>query len=183
LRKLTYAINISIDGCCDHTKGSGSAEVLKYYTDLVGKSDLFLYGRKTYQLMVPYWPEVAKDKSASKSEKEFAEAFNSVSKVVFSKTLSASREEKETRIVRGNLKNEVLKLKKQSGGTILTGGVSLPSQLIALGLVDQLNVVVNPILVGDGRRLLEGFSLDRELKLVDSKRFKSGSVLLRYLKK
>ena len=183
MRKLIYAINITLDGCSDHTKGGGNVEILNYYTDLVGKSDLAVYGRKTYQLMVPYWPNAAKDKSSSKPEKAFAEAFNSMPKIVFSKKLKASQVEKGVKIVRGNLKNEILKLKKQSGGNILTGGVSIPSQLIALGLVDQLNVVVNPLLVGDGRRLLEGFSLDQELKLVEVKKFKSGSVLLRYLKK
>ncbi len=76
MRKLIYAINISIDGCCDHTKGGGNTEVLNYYTDLVRESDLSIYCRKTYQLMVPYWPDVAKDKSASKPDKQFAEAFN-----------------------------------------------------------------------------------------------------------
>ena len=69
MRKLIYAINITIDGCCDHTKGRGSAEILKYYTDLVRDADLLVYGRKTYQLMVPYWPNVAKDKSATRAEK------------------------------------------------------------------------------------------------------------------
>ncbi len=93
-----------------------------------------------------------------------------------SKTLNDSAVEKNTRIVRTNLQDEILKLKKEEGGNIIAGGVSIPSQLINLGLVD-------PIFVGDGRRLLEGFSLERKLKLVDTKSFKSGSVLLRYLKK
>lgn len=75
MRNLIFAINISLDGCCDHTKFGGSEEILKYYTDLVRDVDLFVYGRKTYQLMIPYWPDVAKDQSTTKAEKEFAQAF------------------------------------------------------------------------------------------------------------
>jgi len=101
---------------------------------------------------------------------------------VVSKTLNDSAVEKNARIVRTNLQDEILKLKKEEGGNIIAGGVSIPSQLINLGLVSQINIVVNHIFVGGGTRLLEGFSLERKLKLVDTKSLKSGSVLLRYLK-
>src|SRR6266496_3495085 len=131
MRKLIYAINISVDGCCDHTKGGGSTEILKYYTDLVRDADLFVYGRKTYQLMVPYWPDVAKNPSGETKENiEFAQAFNSIKKIiVFSKTLDKV-EGKNTEIVRTNLKDEILKLKQEPGKYILTGGADIPSQLI-----------------------------------------------------
>lgn len=88
------------------------------------------------------------------------------------------------RIVRTNLRDEILKLKQERGKNILVGGVSLPSQLIELGLVDEYRFVVSPIIAGEGRRLLEGISLPEklQLKLVESKVFKSGGVALRYLK-
>jgi dihydrofolate reductase len=145
--------------------------------------DLLVYGRKTYQLMVPFWPEVAKNQSMTKASNEFARAFDSVNKVVFSRTLD-SAEDKNTRIVRTNLRDEILRLKQEQGKTIATGGVSLPSQLIELGLVDEYLFVVGPIVAGEGRRLLEGVSLQERLqiKLVESKSFKSGCVALRYLK-
>jgi dihydrofolate reductase len=106
-----------------------------------------------------------------------------MNKIVFSRSLE-SVEDRRTRIVRTDLRDEILKLKQQPGKNILVGGVSLPSQLIALGLVDEFRFVVHPIIAGEGRRLLEGVSLqDRPpLKLVESKTFKSGVVALRYLK-
>ena len=182
MRNLTFAINITLDGCCDHTKTIADEELLEYYAQLVRDFDLFVYGRKTYQLMVPYWPEVAKSESATRAEKEFAQAFGSVSKIVFSRSLE-SVEDKTTRIVHTKLQDEILKLKQERGNNILTGGVSIPSQLIELGLVDEYRVVIQPIVAGEGRRLLEGISLDKlRLKLVESKIFKSGCVALRYLK-
>jgi dihydrofolate reductase len=88
-----------------------------------------------------------------------------------------------TRIVRTNLRDEIFKLKKEQGKNILIGGVTVPSQLIELGLVDEYHFVVQPIVAGEGRRLLEGISLEKlQLKLVESKIFKSGCVALRYLK-
>jgi len=182
MRKLIYTINITIDGCCDHTKMVPDEEVLDYGAQLVRDADLLVYGRKTYQLMVPYWPDVAKDQSATKAENEFARTFDSSNKIVFSRSLDSA--EGNTRIVRTKLQDEILKLKQEPGKNILAGGVNIPSQLIELGLVDEYRFVVQPILAGEGRRLLEGVSLPEklQLKLVESKPFKSGCVALRYLK-
>jgi dihydrofolate reductase len=184
MRKVIYAINMTLDGCFDHTNGVPDDEVLEYYIDLVRDADLFVYGRKTYELMVPYWPDIAKSHSETKAENEFADAFDSTNKIVFSRSLD-SAEGENTRIVRTNLQDEILKLKQEQGKNILVGGVDIPSQLIALGLVDEYRFVIQPILAGEGRRLFEGISLEKlQLKLVESKIFiKSGSVLLRYLKK
>jgi dihydrofolate reductase len=95
-----------------------------------------------------------------------------------------SAEDKNTRIVRTNLRDEILKLKQEPGKNILTGGVSIPSQLIELGLVDEYHFVIGPIVAGEGRRLLDNVSLQErlQLKLVESKIFKSGCVALHYLK-
>ena len=185
MRNVIFAINITIDGCCDHTKVIGNEEVHEYYTYLLRDVDLLVFGRKTYQLMVPFWPDVAKNHSAkTKAMNEFAQAFDSINKiVVFSQSLDRA-EGKNTRIVRTNLQDEILKLKQEQGKNILTAGVNIPSQLIQFGLVDEYHVVVHPMVVGEGRRLLEGVSLQErlQLKLVESKIFKSGCVALRYLK-
>jgi len=185
MRNLIYAINVTLDGCCDHTKMiPPDDEVFEdYYTQMLREADLTIYGRKTYQLMVPYWPDVLKDPSSTKADIEFAAAFDSLNKVVFSRSLD-SAEDKNTRIVRTDLRDEILKLKEQPGGNILAGGVDIPSQLIALGLVDEYRIVVMPVVAGEGRRLMEGVSLPEslQLKLVESKVFKSGCVALRYLK-
>jgi len=183
MRNLVFAINLTLDGCCDHTKGFADEETHEYFTHLLRESDLLVYGRKTYELMVPFWPEVAKNQSMTKALNEFALAFDSLNKVVFSRTLD-SAEDKNTRIVRTDLRDEILKLKQEPGKSILTGGVSLPSQLVELGLVDEYRFVVGPIVAGEGRRLFEDLSLPErlQLKLVESKIFKSGSVALRYSK-
>ena len=184
MRNLIFAINITLDGCCDHTKQLADDETHEYFTQLLREVDLLIFGRKTYQLMVPFWPEVAKNQSMTKASNEFARAFDSINKLVFSRTL-AGADDRTTRIVRANLRDEILRLKQEPGKNILVGGVDIPSQLIELGLVDEYRFVVGPIIAGEGRRLLEGVSLPErlQLKLVDSKIFKSGCVVLRYLKR
>jgi dihydrofolate reductase len=183
MRDVIFAINITLDGCCDHTKMIADEETHQYFTHLMRDVDLLVFGRKTYQLMVPFWPDVAKNHSQAKAMNEFADAFDSINKIVFSQSLDIA-EDKNTRIVRTNLRDEILKLKREQGKNILIGGVSIPSQLIELGLVDEYRFVIQPIVAGQGRRLLEGFSLQERLqmKLAESKIFKSGCVALRYLK-
>ena len=183
MRNVIFAINITLDGCCDHTKQFVDEEKLEYFTHLTREVDMHVFGRKTYQLMVPYWPEILKNQSETKADTEFARAFVSTNKIVFSRSLD-SVEDRNTRIVRGNLQDEILKLKQESGKNIMAGGVEIPSQLIELGLVDEYRVVVQPIVAGAGRRLLEDVNLPESLhlKLVESKVLKSGCVALRYLK-
>jgi dihydrofolate reductase len=135
--------------------------------------------------MVPFWPDIAKSSTdQTKEMKEFAEAFVSVPQiVVFSKTLP-SAEEKNTTILRNDLRAEVIKLKQKPGDSILTGGVDIPSQLLAYGLVDEIRLVVHPLIAGNGRRLFDSLNLQEQLefKLVETKFFKSGHVVLRYAK-
>jgi len=183
MRNVIFAINITLDGCVDHTKQFADDETHEYFTQLLREGDLLVYGRKTYQLMVPFWPDVAKSQSMTKALNEFARAFDSLDKIVFSRSLD-SVEDKHTKIIHGNLHDEILKLKQEQGKNILVGGVDLPSQLVELGLVDEYLFVVGPIIAGEGRRLFEGVSLPEklQLRLVDSKFFESGCVALRYLK-
>ncbi|WP_259068116.1 dihydrofolate reductase family protein [Mucilaginibacter sp. X4EP1] len=184
MRKLVYAINMTLDGCCDHTKFLPDEETMEYFIQLLREADTFLWGRKTYQLMVPYWPDVAKDPDADEGDIEFARAFDAVEKfVVFSQSLD-SAEDKKTRIVRTDLQDEILKLKQERGKNMLTGGINLASQLAALNLIDEYHIIVQPIIVGEGTRLFEGISLQEKLnlKLICSKTFKSGTIVLHYAK-
>jgi len=186
MRNVIFAINITLDGCCDHTKFVPDPDegVMEHYTRLLrDDAGLLVYGRKTYQLMVPYWPDIAKSQSETQPDIEFARAFDSLNKIVFSRSLG-SAEDKNTKIVRSNLRDEILKLKQEPGKSILVGGVEIPSQLMELGLIDEYRFVVMPIIAGAGRRLFEGVNLPekRQLKLVESKTFKSGCVALRYLR-
>jgi dihydrofolate reductase len=184
MRQLIFAINTTLDGCVDHTKQSVDEEKLEYFTRLTQEADVQVFGRKTYQLMVPYWLDVLKNPSETKADHEFARAFVSTNKLVFSRSLS-SVEDKNTRIARTNLRDEILKLKQEPGKNILVGGVDVSSQLIQLGLIDEYRFVLGPGIAGEGRRLLEGVSLPEklQLKLIDSKIFKFGSVALHYAKR
>lgn len=186
MRKLIFGINLTLDGCCDHTKGESNEEVHEYFTELMRDTDTLLYGRKTYELMVPFWPHIAKDHSGgTKAMNDFADAFAAISKIVVCSRTLDKVEGDNTSIIRGNLKEEILKLKEQPGGNISTGGVDVPSQLIALGLVDEFHIVVQPIVAGAGRRFLDNTNLEENLylKLVDTKIFGSGYVALKYGKR
>ena len=183
MRKVIFAINTTLDGCVDHTSGNPNDEMMEYFTDLTRGADTFVYGRITYQLMVPYWPDIAKNPSGqTKADVEFARAFDAVDKiVVFSQSLDRA-EGKKTRIVRTGLHDEILKLKQEQGKNIMIGGLNLLSQIIGSGLIDEYRFVVHPIIAGEGRRLLEGISLQEklQLKLIESTVFKAGGVALRY---
>jgi len=184
MRNVIFAINITLDGCVDHTKFNPAEETFEYFMRLLrDDAGVLVYGRKTYQLMVPYWPDIAKSQSETKADIEFAQVFVSKEKIVFSRSLD-SAEDGNTRIVRANLRDEILKLKQEPGKNILVGGVDVPSQLMELGLIDEYRFVVVPIIAGEGRRLFEGVNLQKklQLKLVESKTFKSGCVALHYLK-
>jgi dihydrofolate reductase len=87
MRNVIFAINITLDGCCDHTKMIADEEIHEYFTHLMRDVDLLVFGRKTYQLMVPFWPDVAKNQSQTKAMNEFARAFDSMNKIVFSQSL------------------------------------------------------------------------------------------------
>jgi dihydrofolate reductase len=183
MRKVIYGINLSLDGCCDHTKFSGGKDILEHFTRLMDDVDLIVYGRKTFELMVPYWPDAAKDPNSTKEEKEFAQAFDSIEKLVFSRTLT-STDDKNSVISQANPGDEIRKLKQQAGGNISIGGVNLPLQLIELGLVDEFHYVIHPVIVGEGRGLLEAASLKENLalKLIESKILESGCIALHYVK-
>jgi len=184
MRNVIYAINLTLDGCCDHTKGMADDELHAYYARLLREVDRFVCGRITYQLMVPFWPDVARNRSGpTRAINEFAQAFVSVGNMtVFSRTMDEA--EGTTRIVRADPPGEVRKLKQEPGRNILVGGVDIPSQLIAHDLIDEYRFVIQPIVVGEGRRLFADLNLEERLqiKLVESKTFQSGCIALRYVR-
>jgi len=180
MRKLIFAINTTLDGCVDHDKQTADEETHQYFTELLRGVDLQVFGRKTYELMVPFWPEVARSQSMDPASNEFARVFDSIDKLVFSRTLT-NVEDPRTKIARSGLREEVLKMKSEPGKGIVVGGVDVATQLIELRLVDEYRFVVGPSVVGAGRRLFETVNSPLQLRLVDSRFFKSGSVALRYV--
>lgn len=183
MRKLIYSINTSLDGCVDHTSQTGGDDILDYFSGLMREVGTLLYGRITYQLMVPFWPDIAQKRAGqTAAANNFAEAFTAVpSKVVFSRTLDSLE---GARVVRGDLREEIRKLKQEPGKDISVGGVDFASQLMELNLIDEYRFVVHPSLVGGGRRLLESVSLPEKLRLkfLDATVLQSGCVALRYVK-
>ncbi len=185
MRKLIFGINLTIDGCCDHTKGRGNDDVHNYFTQLIREADTLLYGRKTYELMVPFWPAMAQQNNApTPAISNFAQAFAAIKNIVVCSRTLDKADGQNTSIISDNLQEEVLRLKQQPGGNISTGGVDIPSQLIAMGLVDEFHIIVQPIIAGAGRRFMDTTALaeGQNLKLVASKVFDSGYVALKYAK-
>jgi dihydrofolate reductase len=183
MRKVVFAINITADGYCSHTDGIADDELHDYFTRLLRNAGLLLFGRITYQLMVPYWPEVARNQSESGATKEFARVFDSLDKILLSTTLTHV-EDSRTRVVRANLAEETLALKQQPGKDILVGSLSLASQLSDRGLIDEYHFVVHPVLAGKGPRLFETVKLQDRLLLdfIGLQTLQSGVVALHYRK-
>jgi dihydrofolate reductase len=181
MRKTVFAINMTVDGYFGHEDMIADDELHEYFTVLLRSAGVILYGRKTYELMVPYWPDVARSQSEDPATNEFARVFDALEKVVFSTTLK-SVEGDNTKIVRTNIAEEVLKLKEQAGKDIAIGSLSIASQLSQRGLIDEYHFVVHPVVAGKGPRLFETVDLQERLllKLIDTKTFRSGVIALHY---
>lgn len=177
-----FAMNISIDGCYEHTHFSPDEELMDYFTRLMLNTGLIVYGRKTYELMVPYWPEIAKNQTGTPDEIAFAEAMTPIPKIVLSRTLKNAAE--NTSIVSVNPEALIRELKQQPGKKIAFSSTSLLPQMLGLGLIDELNLVIHPALVGDDKRLFKNFLLPEKhcFKLIASQSFQSGAIALHYQK-
>ena len=180
MRKVIFAINMTIDGYFGHETGIADDELHEYFTGLLRESDVEIFGRNTYNLMYPYWHDVAVNQSETKTINEFARTFDAIPKIVFSTTLK-SVEWNNTTLLHANLREEIMKLKQQPGKNISIGALSIASQVAQWNLIDEYHFVVHPIIAGKGPRLFEP---DKSLilKLVGSKTFRSGVVALHYKK-
>ena len=181
MRKLIFDINVTIDGFADHTAMIADDELHDFFTNFLDTIDISLMGRKTYQLMESYWPKAPEDPNATKSMIEFAYKFNSMQKIVFSKTLDKVTWN-NTKLIKENIIEEVLKLKKQPGNSISISGLSTASTFMKEGLIDEYWLLVHPVILGKGRRLFEGLDNSIHLELADTKRFNSGVAALHYKK-
>ena len=179
MRKLIYSINITVDGYADHTYGIADDELHKFFADYLGGVGIVLLGRKTYEMMAGYWPHARENPGSTKSEIEFADRYNSIEKVVFSKTLNKVGWNNTT-LNKGDLINEVQKMKEQNGKSISAGSLSIASALAQKKLIDEYWFLVHPVVAGRGRRLFESFEEGFNLKLIDTRIFKSGVVVLHY---
>ena len=154
MRKVVFAINITVDGCCGHESVVADDELHEYFTGLLRDSDIEIFGRNTYHLMYPYWHDVAMNQSETKVTNEFARIFDSIPKIVFSTTLK-SVVWNNTTLLHANLREEIMKLKGQPGKNISIGSLKIASQAAQWDLIDEYHLVFHPVIAGKGPRLFE----------------------------
>ena len=178
MRKVIAAINMTLDGFCDHTAGVPDEEIHQHYTELLNEGGAILYGRITYQLM-EYWQPLVKNPSGEKAMDDFALAIDKIPKIVFSHTLKNVAWESATLANRA-IEDEVLELRQQPGKDILVGSRSVIIQLMKLNLIDEYQLCVHPVVVGSGLPLFENIADRTILKLIKTKTFSGGAITLYY---
>ena len=178
MRKVIAAINMTLDGYCDHTAVDPDDEIHQHFADLLDNADVVLYGKITYQLM-QFWQKLAEKPSGEKSMDDFAIVMDKIPKIVFSHKLKDTGWE-SAKLADQPIEEMVKELKQKSGRDILVGSRSLIIQLMKLHLIDELQLCVHPVLVGGGLPLFENIKDRNMLKLTNTKTFKSGAVNLYY---
>lgn len=182
MRKLIAAINMTLDGFCDHTAMTADDEIHEHYNELLRNADTLIYGRKTYQLMESYWPSVVKNPTGNKPIDEFAVLIDNISKIVFSRTLQHV-DWKNTKLKKEIIKEEVLELKQSRNDgskNIIVGSPGLIIALMQLDLIDEYQLSVQPIILGSGLPLFKNVRYRIDLKLLKTKTFGCGAVTFYY---
>jgi dihydrofolate reductase len=179
MRKIIAAINMTLDGFCNHEAGIADDEIHEHYNELLRNADTILWGRITYQLMESYWPALVKNPSGNKPMDDFAVLIDNIAKIVFSRTLQ-SVDWKNSTLKREIIKEEILELKQQAGKNILAGSPSLIVALTQLGLIDEYQLCVNPTILGKGLPLFKNIEDRVELNLVKTRTFAAGPIVLYY---
>jgi dihydrofolate reductase len=178
MRKVIAAINMTLDGFCDHTAGLPDEEIHQHYTELMGQGGAILYGRTTYQLM-EFWRSLLENPSEEKSMNDFAIAIDKIPKIVFSHTLN-NVEWKSATLADRDLQKTVLELRQQAGKDIFVGSPGLIIQLMNLKLIDEFQLCIYPVVVRKGLPLFENLNDRTIFKLIKVKTFTGGAVILYY---
>jgi len=179
---LTFGLNVTLDGCIDHTQGIVDDELHDFWTDLMDQGDAMLFGRKTYELMEAAWPAVARDEKAPRAMRDWAEKLEAKPKYV----VSGSRSDfpwRNTIHLKGDLREEITALKAGAARGILVGAPQLSTALEELGLIDEYRIVLHPVISGRGPSLFHGLSSARQLELLSTRRFKSGVQAMHFRRK
>lgn len=178
MKKIIAAINMTLDGFCDHTSGIADEEIHKHYADLLRSADTVLYGRITYQLM-EYWRTVLENPTDDEAMNDFAVAIDGTPKLVFSRTLK-SVDWKSAKLATQDLEKEVAQLKQKPGKDVFVCSPSLIVALTQLNLIDEYQLCIHPVIAGSGLTLFKNISEKITLKLIKTKTFGAGAVLLYY---
>ena len=187
MRKVIVSMNVTLDGFMSGATGEldwhfnyWNEEMADHAGRQLSKSDTILLGRVTYQAMAQYWPYQAVNMSFPRENVVFAEMMNNYHKIVFSRTLKEATWH-NSRVVNTNLRTEILRLKQQPGrDMIVYGSGSIVSRLLQLGLVDEYELLVHPVVLSKGKALFKGLQSGRALELFDTKTFSSGVIVLYY---
>jgi len=182
MRKLIAAINMTLDGFCDHTAMIADEEIHQHYNELLSNAGTLIYGRITYQLMESYWPSVVKNPTGNKPMDEFAVLIDNISKIVFSRTLK-NVDWKNTILKKEVIREEILELKQSRNGgskNILVGSPSLIVALTQLDVIDEYQLSVQPTVLGSGLPLFKNVKDRVNLKLLRTKTFGCGAVTFYY---
>lgn len=174
---LIMQVNVTLDGCVDHTQVIADEEHHQYASDLLDRVDGGVFGRLTYQLMEGFWPAVAASGEGPKAIVDFARRLDRIPKYVLSRTLQEVTWQNSFLL---RAPEEVARLKEEGQRLLVTATPDLGSTLAAMGLVDEYHLMVQPIIAGRGPRLLESIPARINLKLAETRSFGSGVVLLRY---
>jgi dihydrofolate reductase len=182
MRPLRYSINVTLDGCCDHRAVIADEDLHRHAAENLEQADALLFGRVTYEMMEAAWRSPAQTGARPDWMPDwmvpFARTIDAAKKYVVSSTLD--RVDWNAELVRGDIGKTVHQLKRESGKGLFVGGVKLPLALAELGLIDEYEFVVQPILAGHGPTLFAGLSKRIDLKLVSRLQFGSGAVAMRY---
>jgi dihydrofolate reductase len=181
VRPLRYSINVTLDGCCDHRVGSTDEELHRHFATSLARADALLFGRVTYEMMEAAWRRPATGAWPDWMADwviPFAEAIDVAKKYVVSSTLD--RVDWNAELVQDDLGKAVQQLKQEPGRGLYVGGLTLPRALADLGLIDEYEFVVHPLVAGHGPTLFAGLTERLELELVDRQEFQAGAVALRY---
>ncbi len=170
---------MTLDGFCDHTAVIADEEMHQHVNDLFKTADVAIFGRVTYQLMESDWPPIVKNPTGVKAVDEFAVLIDNMSKIVFSHTLKTVTWKNSTLATRA-LEEEVVRLKEQSGKNILVGSPSLIVALTQFGLIDEYQLCIQPIILGNGLTLFKDIQNQIDLKNVQTKTYASGAILASY---
>lgn len=180
--QVIYWTSLSMDGCIDAANGDPAwvvpdEELHRHFNDFESGINMHLYGRRMYELMAAYWPTADSKPSAPPYEAEYARLWRAVPKLVFSKTLE--KVEWNSRLVRGNPRDEVATLRAIPNMSMSVGGSVLASDLAAAGLIDEYRLYFVPILLGDGKRLFAQLDQRIHLQPIATHTFNSGTILVR----
>ena len=178
MKKIIAAINMTLDGFCDHTSGIPDEEIHQHYADLLRSADVALYGRITYQLM-EFWRTVLENPTGDKAMDDFAVAIDKTPKIVFSRTLK-SVDWVSAKLASQDLEKEVLELKRQSGRDAFVCSPSLIVALSKLNLIDEYQLCVHPVIAGSGLPLFKNVTEKIMLRLIKTKTFRGGGIILYY---